>query len=171
MADPELGESEERRLRRSRTLAAAGFILLATSALLPWWTVRLTEDGQLTDRVDLQLWDRHTIARTALQWASGILVAAALLALFVRIAAGSWRHEPPSWRRDLALALAAVAVALVLAWLWPTGDPRFWDTTTAAVDGVRLVEKSRPGLGWWSGMGTAVLLGLSRLAASPTTEK
>src|SRR5687767_15709607 len=74
-------------LKRSRTFGVIGFILLATSGLLPWWTVRLDQEGTQVERLDLQLWDSHVIAREALMRTSLVLVGVALLFLFVRVAA------------------------------------------------------------------------------------
>jgi amino acid transporter len=159
-------------------MATLAFILLVTSILLPWWTVRVEQGGEQSDRVDLQLWDSHVIARESLMRAALVAVGVAVLMLFVRVAAASWKHEPDKWRRDLAIVLGLATVAVILPFFWPTGMPDFWNTIHARVGEDKVVETARPGLGWWTCLLAVVLLGAARLAAriphgepSPTIAK
>ena len=126
--------------------ARIGFLLLATSLLLPWWVV--TNEVADGTAVSESLWTRGSEVQAGWTWVTLALAGAALLLLFVRVAAGSWRHEPASWRRDLAIALLLALGALGSAWMWPRDLP-FWGTLDFTLDDMRFVLVGRPGIGWW----------------------
>jgi hypothetical protein len=148
--------------------ARAAFFLLATSLLLPWWTAtNPLSEGTIASET---LWSRGPEVVAAWTWVTLALAAPAVVLLFVRVAAASWRHEPRSWRRDLAVCLGLCAGALASAWRWPRDLP-FWGTLDFTLEGMRFVLVGRPGLGWWLAAIAAALVAvellLSRRAATP----
>lgn len=141
----------------SRPLAIVALLAAVTSFWLPWW--RLTyADTQPYSVTDAGLF-RASEATTA--WgptASGVLMAAACGLLFLRLAARSWFHEPPVWRRDLAIAAGLAAAGVLLAIAWPEAVPHFWGGRTFEDEaaGARFTETAMPVLGWWCGVVAAL---------------
>lgn len=161
------------RLALSRRLAILGFLLTVTSLLLAWWRVTWSTGGAAL-RDDVRVFRPEEPLTTAWgPWLTGALAVAALLLLFVRIAGRSDRHEPPAWRRDLAVAAGLVAATLLSCLLWPADVPAFWGGRTYTVENVttQVTETAMPGLGWWVAVVGMLLLVGARLAARPTTDK
>lgn len=161
------------RLAASRRLALAAFLLAVTSCLLAWWRVTWASGGAAV-RDDVRVFRPEEPLTTSWgPWLTGGLVVAALLLLFVRLAGRSERHEPPAWRRDLAVAAGLVGAALLSCLLWPADVPAFWGGRTYMVENVttEVTETAMPGLGWWVALLAAVLLVGARLAARPATDK
>lgn len=160
-------------LAASRRLAITGFLLAVTSLLLAWWRVAWTSGGPAL-RDDVRVFRPEEPLTTSWgPWLTGILVVAALVLLFVRIAGRSERHEPPAWRRDLGIGAALMAAALLSCLLWPSGVPAFWGSRTYTADNVttEVTETAMPGLGWWVAVAAILLLAGARLACRPTTQK
>lgn len=152
---------------RSRPLAAAAFLLAATALLLPWWALEL-DDGQVRQRDAVRPFRPEPPLTTEWgPWLSGLLAAAAVLVLFVRLAAASHLHEPDRWRRDLAVAAAFLGAAAAAALLWPAGVPWFWGGRTHhdPDTGLSVTESAAPLLGWWLALVAAVLALLAWTAA------
>ena len=162
------------RLRVSRRLAIAAFLLAVTSILLAWWRVTWTSGGSVI-REDVRLFRPEEPLTTSWgPWLTGALVVAALLILFVRIAARSEKYEPKVWRRDLGIATVLLVVALLSCMLWPAEVPAFWGGRTYEgniTDGEPVTETAIPGLGWWLTTGSVLVLALARFFARPTTDK
>jgi hypothetical protein len=157
----------------SRRLAIAAFLLAGTSVLLAWWRVTWASGGSAI-RDDVRLFRAEEPLTTAWgPWLTGAFVAAALLILFVRIAARSERYEPPVWRRDLLVAAGLLALALASCLLWPAEVPAFWGGRTYTADNVttEVTETAMPGLGWWVAALATGLAALSWRVARPATEK
>lgn len=167
------------RLRRSRTVAWIGWLALLTAAWLPWWsvTVRRSDGVELGTAVHLFL--SEDLVRGGMTVLTGILVAAAALVVFVRLAGSSWRHEPPAWRRDLWVAAAVVAAALLSAFFWPAATqgpaegPDFFDRYT--IEGGNDVPgqevRALPGLGWWLAVAAAATLAAAAWVARPPRDR
>ena len=161
------------RLRTSRRLAIPAFLAGVTSLLLPWWRVTWSSGGAAI-RDDVRAFRPEAPLTTGwAPWATGILVAAALALLFVRSAGRSDRHEPASWRRDLAVAAVLLVAATASCLAWPADVPSFWGGRTYTVENVttEVTETAMPGLGWWLGLLAAALLAGAHLLARPTTQK
>lgn len=165
--------------RTGRRLAFAAFLLTVTSMLLPWWRVTWASVGG-TVLEEVRLFRPVEPLTTSWgPWLTGGLVVAVALLLFLRLAARSERHEPPTWRRDLLVAAGLLGAALLSCLLWPSGIPAFWGGRTlqneTITDGANAtVEAAMPGLGWWLALLAALLLALAwRRArpAPPTTTK
>lgn len=161
-------------LAKSRQFAITGFLALITSALLPWWGLTW-DNGQTPIRDTVSLFrPEPPLTTTWGPWLTGILIAVAVLVLFVRIAARSEKHEPLSWHRDLRIALGTVALAIMSALLWPSGVASFWGGRTYTFEngtGPSITETAAPLLGWWVAIvGLLALLVAVRLAR-PTTPK
>ena len=140
------------RLRTANRLAVAAFFLAATALLLPWWTLTAElggVSGELAPPVGLWGPDAQLV-KTDMVWLTVALLAAALILLFVRVAAASWRHESAAFRRDSAIATLLLAAACASAWFWPVEFP-FWAmrTYTDNVTGDPTLVIGTPGLGWW----------------------
>lgn len=166
---------DDARLRTSRRLAIAAFLLAVTSLWLAWWRITWTS-GDTSVRDDVRLFRPEDPLTTSWgPWVTGILVVAVVGLLFVRIAARSDKHEPASWRRDLGGAAAILVGALVSCLCWPADVPAFWGGRTYMVENVttRVHEVAMPALGWWVALVGAVLLLVGRLMARPvpTTQK
>ena len=159
-------------MTRDRTLAFAAFLLAVTALWLPWWRVTW-DDGVAAVRDDAFAFRPEPPLTTEwAPWLTGILGAFAALLLFVRLAAGSRTHEPPAWRRDLAVSAALLAGAALSCLLWPQAVPSFWGGRTyAAPDGPSTTETAMPGLGWWLALVAALLAGLAswKARADPST--
>lgn len=159
---------EDRRLTRSRPVAFAAFLLAITSLLLSWWRVTWDRVGE-----DVRPFRPEPPLTTSwAPWLTGILVALAIVLLFVRIAARSDRHEPAIWRRDLGIAALLMATAVLSALLWPADVPAFWGGRTYRVENVTttVTETARPVLGWWVALAATALLALARRMAWPLRE-
>ena len=168
---------EDAPVRTGRPLAIAAFLLAVTSALLAWWRVTWASAGGAI-RDDVRLFRPEEPLTTSWgPWLTGALVVAAVLLLFVRIAARSERHEPPSWRRDLGVAAGLLGAALASCLLWPAAIPSFWGGRTLAnetiTDGANATtETAMPGLGWWLALVAVLLLLAARWQARvPATQK
>lgn len=149
----------------ARGLAVAAFLALLSSLWLPWYLVHnVAPDGTVFETLDAGLFRPAAVAEPLLVHAAGVLVVAAALLLFVRVAGQSWRHEPHLWRRDLRNATALVAGALVLAVFWPDAYPSFWGTLHYTTDAGDATVRTLPGLGWWLGVLALVLSGGATLA-------
>jgi hypothetical protein len=159
---------------KSRRWAIAAFLALVTSVLMPWWGVTW-DDGQIPIRESVSLFRAEAPLTTS--WGptlAGVLVAAAVALLFVRIAARSDIHEPVSWRRDLRIALGLAAAAVASALFWPSGVPSFWGGRTYAdanATGPAIVETAAPMLGWWVAILAGLCLAVAFKLAHPTTPK
>jgi hypothetical protein len=130
-----------------RYLAPAAIAGLLVSLLLPWWRVDYTNAGGLRYE-SIRVWAFQEGGAYAERWATtatGLLVAAAMLLLFVRTSGRSWHYEPRIYRRDLWVAALLVAAGLASAWLWPQDVPGFWHTR--GTDDFQ--EAARPAAGWW----------------------
>ncbi len=159
--------------RTGRALAIVAFLLAVTSLWLAWWRVTWSTGGAAL-RDDVRLFRPEEPLTTPWgPWATGLLALAALALLFVRIAARSERHEPPSWRRDLSVAGGLLLAAVGSCLLWPADVPAFWGGRTYAAQNVttEVTETAMPGLGWWLALLAAALLLLARWTARPTTDK
>lgn len=158
------------RLRRSGLAGAAAFLLLATSLLLPWWVVSNRTDGLGTPLAAIYpLGGDHGVVHHWAQVATAVLVGAAIALLFVRVASRAWAHEPPAWRRDLAISASLVAAALASGTLWPLEFP-FWGGRTYLLDnatGAELAVAANPGLGWWLAAAAGLALAAARWASRP----
>lgn len=162
-----------------RAFALAAFLLAATALLLPWWRVTL-DDGATAPAVgDFRPFRPEEPWTTDwAPWLTGLIVVAALLLLFVRLAANSHEHEPASWRRDLGIATGLLAAAVASALLWPDAVPSFWGGRTYRyenVTGPATTETAMPGLGWWVALVATAMAGLAswkarRLADRSTSE-
>lgn len=152
-------------MRPDRALAVAAFLLAATALLLPWWRVTLDDGTTAPASGDFHAFRPEEPWTTGwAPWATGLLVAAALAVLFVRLAGGSHDHEPASWRRDLVVATGLLAAAVASALLWPDAVPSFWGGRTyhyANVTGPSTTETAMPGLGWWVALVATALAGLA----------
>ncbi|HUR25782.1 MAG TPA: hypothetical protein VM327_07205 [Candidatus Thermoplasmatota archaeon] len=165
--------------RADRIFALLAFFLSATALLLPWWRVTLADGQTATAVADFRLFRPEAPWTTEwAPWLTGFLVVAAVLLLFVRLAAGSHLHEPASWRRDLAIATGLLGAAIASALLWPDAVPSFWGGRTYQyenVTGPSTTETAMPGLGWWLALVATLLAGLaswkSRRAADESTPK
>lgn len=154
----------------------AALLFVVTSLWLPWWRITLTVEGAEGGLVtDTHLWNGS--APEANGWATivtGILVVAALLVLFVRLAARSFRMEPPAWRRDLTAVVFILVLALASTLLWPAEFPSFWGgRTTVYEDGSfpPTTETAMPALGWWMAVLAGACAAVARWMARPTTGK
>jgi cytochrome bd-type quinol oxidase subunit 2 len=149
-------------LRPDRALAVAAFLLAATALLLPWWQVTL-DDGTFVDRYTFRAFQPVEPWTTAwAPWLTGLLAAAAIALLFLRLAANSHEHEPASWRRDLSLATGLLAAAVASCLLWPNIVPSFWGGRTYTVaTGPPTTETAMPGLGWWLALVATLLAALA----------
>lgn len=139
-------------LRSANRLAVAAFLLAATSLLLPWWALQASLGGVTGELVPaIGLWGPNPeVAEPAMVWLTVGLLAAALLLLFVRVAAASWRHEPAAFRRDLLIAGALLGLACASVWFWPVEFP-FWGTRayTDNITGDPTNVIGSPAFGWW----------------------
>lgn len=159
--------------RTGRPLAIAAFLLAVTSLLLAWWRVTWSTGGSAI-RDDVRLFRPEEPLTTAWgPWLTGALVVVAVCLLFLRIAARSERHEPPTWRRDLSVSAGLLAAALASCLLWSADVPAFWGGRTYSVDNVttEVTETAMPGLGWWLSLLAVGLLVAAHLLARPTTDK
>lgn len=160
------------RMRESRAWALVAWFLLATSLWLSWWRIRFQDPfGTVIDQVDVRHFqDGAPFAHTGAVVGTTVLVALALLVLFIRLAGRSWLHEPPQWRRDLAVTAGLVLLALASCWFWPTGEavaPRFWGGVVFAANGTGGFEvRAGPGLGWWTGVVAGLCLAMSMWRAT-----
>lgn len=161
---------EPARLTRSRPVAFAAFLLTLTSLLLAWWRVTWDAGGPSVPDDVRPFRPEPPLTTEWGPWLTGGLVVVAAMLLFVRIAARSERHEPPLWRRDLAVAAVLLAAALASALLWPAEVPSFWGGRTYTdnlTDGEPTTEVASPGLGWWTALVAMLLLLLARRLARP----
>lgn len=151
-------------MRPDRVFAFVAFLLAATALLLPWWHFAI-DDGSFADSHAFRPFRPVEPWTTSwAPWLTGLLVGAALLLLFVRLAANSHEHEPAPWRRDLAVATGLLAAAVASALLWPDAVPSFWGGRTyhqENVTGPDTTETAMPGLGWWTALLAAALAGLA----------
>jgi hypothetical protein len=144
-------------MRPDRALAIAAFLAAVTALWLPWWGVAI-DDGTTEGRDDVRAFRPEPPLTTAFgPWLTGLLAAAAVVLLFVRVAGDSHAHEPASWRRDLLVAAGLLAAAALSCLLWPADVPSFWGGRTYDAGGVRNVETALPGLGWWLAWAAALL--------------
>lgn len=157
-------------LRRANRFAIAAFLAAVTSLLLPWWGLTASLGDVSGDLVPaIRLWSADPqVAHPWAVWLSTGLVVAACVLLFVRVAGASWRHEPVSFRRDVALAAIFLVASCAAAWLWPVEFP-FWGmrTYTDNVTGDPSVVTGSPLLGWWMAVVAACLAVASRAVAKP----
>lgn len=161
-------------LRRSRWWAIAAFLLLLTSVWLPWWLVRYESQGVRYDASAAGLFAPVVpVSNEAGPFATGILVVAILLWLFVRVAGRSWLYEAPAWRRDMAIISGATVLALGSAFAWPDEVPAFWRSHEYALANATgtFTEEALPGLGWWSALVAAVCLAVAWWSSRPTDEE
>lgn len=164
------------RMRTANRLAVAAFFLVATSLLLPWWALQASQagvDGELVDPVGL--WGPNAeVAKPSMVWLTVGALGGALLLLFVRVAAASWRHEPATFRRDVAFAALLLLLACASTWLWPVEFP-FWGTRayTDNVTGDPTIVIGSPALGWWLVAVAALtaLLGVMASTRSGSTQR
>ena len=149
-------------MRLDRALALAAFFLAATALLSPWWQVTL-DDGTFVERFSFRAFQPvEPWTTTWAPWLTGLLAAAAIGLLFLRLAANSHEHEPASWRRDLVVATALLAAAVASCLLWPDTVPSFWGGRTySSPTGPATTETAMPGLGWWLAGTATILAGLS----------
>jgi hypothetical protein len=151
-------------LRPDRAFALGAFLLAVTALLLPWWLVTI-DDGSIVYGYEFRPFRPVEPWTTSLgPWLTGALVVAAVLVLFVRLAAGSHLHEPASWRRDLAVVTGLLGAAVVSTLLWPDAVPSFWGGRTyhyEDVTGPSTTETAMPGLGWLLGVAAAASAGLA----------
>ncbi len=151
-----------------KRLAVAAFLLALTALWLPWWRVAW-DDGATVLRDDVSAFRPEPPLTTEWgPWLTGVLAAGAVLLLFVRLAAGSRTHEPPAWRRDLAVSAGLLAAAALSCLLWPQEVPSFWGGRTYALQdgtGPATTETAMPGLGWWLALLAAALAGLASWSA------
>jgi hypothetical protein len=132
----------------SPSLAGTALMLLVTAALVPWWVLEWSLGGVLYERLGAFPFRSTAATRPWAPLASGLLLVAAAIPLFLRLAGKEWRYSLPAWRRALAIStlISAAACASLLA--WPDGDP-LWGTRTYETGGATVEQVSRPGIGWW----------------------
>ncbi len=160
---------EDESPRRDVALAVAALFLLLTAFWMPWWAITVEQDGETLDARGIGVFrDPGAVGHHVRTIGTGVLAAVAAGALFVRVAARSWVHEPSSWRRDLALAALITGVALVSATMWPTDVPRFWHAYT--VEGGQQV-RALPGLGWWLALAATLCATGAALVARSHSDK
>ncbi|HLF16797.1 MAG TPA: hypothetical protein VI796_05135 [Candidatus Thermoplasmatota archaeon] len=170
----------EAALRRSRTLALLGFLLLATSLLLPWWVLSDHEGGRVTGRDAIHLLSRSVDVHRWATLLTAVLAGVPVLLLFVRLAAASHLHESASWRRDLGVAAGLAGAAVLSTLFWPATVPAFWGGWDYAYgddpDAVTH-ETALPGIGWFLAVAATGLVGWGAWTARtrppppPATEK
>lgn len=152
-----------------RNLAAAAFLLLVTSLWLPWWVVTYRDDaGRSYDAIKVHLFeDAAPAVFPVATIVTGVVVAATVVLLFVRLAARSWYHEPKSWRRDLLVSAWLTAAALASGLFWPDQVPHFWGGRTFQLADApgSFTETALPGLGWWCGLVALLALVAARVIA------
>lgn len=143
------------RARRAAFLAGAAMLLQVTALFFDWWVATNHTYGFT---VGFGLWSASEELRPHAQAGTLLLAIASIPLLFIRVAARSIEHEPPAWRRDVAIAAGLMAAALASCWLWPPDMP-FWGSVTFPSDGglEEQVVHGRPGLGWWTSL-VALLL-------------
>jgi hypothetical protein len=144
--------------RSSARWAIATFLVGTTLLAIPfsWWRVTYTvENLEGADVADTRLWSgAEPMAHPWATILTGCLLAAAMLLLFVRLAARSFRLEPAAWRRDVAVATLLLVATLASTLLWPADVPTFWGGRTYTIDdpgwtGGAVTEVAMPVWGWW----------------------
>ena len=147
--------------RPDRTLAFLAFLLAVTALLLPWWRVTW-DDGAVELRDDVRAFrPEEPLTTSWAPWLTGGVAAAAVLLLFLRVAADSHLHEPRVWRRDLGVSAGLLLLAAASCLLWPAAIPSFWGGRTYTDGGVSVVETAMPGLGWWLAIAAGLLAALA----------
>lgn len=152
------------RLRRAGFTAGAAFLLLATALLLPWWVVSNQVGGLSTGLAAVYPFGAsQAFVHPEAKLVTGLLVAAALALLFLRVASRAWAHEARVWRRDLAVSMLLVLLALASGMFWPLAEAQvpFWGGRTYLLDngtGAQLTVAANPGLGWWLALLAGLLL-------------
>lgn len=160
-------------LRRANRFAVAAFFAAVTSLLLPWWGLTASlgrVSGELVPAV--RLWGGDaTVTNGWAVWSSTGLVVAAGLILFIRVAAASWRNEPASFRRDVAIAAVLLLASCAVAWLWPLEFP-FWGTRSYLdnVTGDPSEVTGSPLVGWLLAAVAATLCAVSGFASKRTRQ-
>ncbi len=151
MEETQIERPEEPGLRRANWFALLAFVLAATSLITPWWGLNATLDGVSGDLVEpVWLWDQTgEVARVWAQWLTIALLALAILVLFFRVAASSWRHEPARFRRDMGRSTLVLLAACASCWLWPVEFP-FWGSRSYVdnVTGNPSLVSGAPHVGW-----------------------
>ncbi len=141
-------------------MAGTAFLLIVTAMLLPWWAITNETSGTntLLGRVFL-FGSNQDLVHPLAKGATAVLLAAAAILLFLRVAAAEWRHDAHRWRRDLRLGSLLVFIALASCVFWPLELPFWGGRTYALVNGtvVDLTIVAQPGLGWWT---AGIALGL-----------
>ncbi len=144
-----------------RNLAFAALLLVITTFWLPFWVVRLQDEGGVTTSAFKLFAPFAPVTTSWAPVASGVLLVLVGLALVVRLAARSWYHEPAAWRATLAGSAVASLLSVLLLLAWPNSVPSAWGRRSLQdADGtVIATETTMPGLAWYLALVAAVLLG------------
>lgn len=175
MEGPEPPEASLRE-RRGNGIAVLVFVLWLAALPSPWWAGTNHTEGAAPFTVSVYLWDHPDPdvdgARGDLVRGTGLLALVPLPLLFIRLAGNSIRHEPRSWRRDVAIAGIAMLAALASVAFWPVGLPFLGQTVFPAVEGIASQRiDTYPAFGWWLGLLGLGLLTWAWRLARPQTEK
>ena len=144
-------------------------MLWLVAIFLPWWS-NSNEAFFMAD-AHFGLWDHPEndldVQRRGI-WLTDAFALLPIPFLFVRLAARSFVHEPPKWRRDVAIAAVLMLLALASTALWPVGLPFWGSAQFPASAGIPAQELSaRPGFGWFLGLLCVLLLALAWWLARP----
>ena len=167
------------RQRRGNGIAILVFVLWLAVFPAPWWGWTNHPEGAAPFGGAVHLWDHPDPEVDGLRGdvvrLTGLLALAPLPLLFIRLAGNSIRHEPRSWRRDVAIAGIAMLAALASVVFWSADlrqVPFMGSVTFPAAEGIPAQRIDMyPAFGWWLGLLSLALLSWAWRMARPQTEK